>query len=122
MREWETLQEYVEKQYGLDGDRYDWYDSYRVANVLSDDVASGFGVRKVARVERDENEVKVHVYASEFAAVPDVEGNATYPGRIVTYPNLLNYGFNVEPGHAWGGWGYSFDFVNYLYFVRCIKN
>ena len=38
------------------------------------------------------------------------------------YVNISNYGFNVEPGHAWGGWGYSYDFVNYLYFVRCIKN
>ncbi len=121
MREWYALQKYFEDQFGIDSEEPD---RQKLAGILSDDVASGFGVKKVAKVERDGKEVKVHVYASEFAAVPDVEDlpNPTYPDSIVTSPQYLNYGFNIDPDNAWGGWGYSYDFVNYLYFVRCIKN
>ena len=128
VREWRALQKYVEEQYGFDSEGLDFYDGsklYKVASVFSDEVASGFGVKKVARVERDENEVKVRVYSSEFAAVPDVEDlpNPSYhPGDIVTLPQYLEYGFSVDPDYVRGGLAYSFDFVNYLYFVRCIKD
>lgn len=121
MREWYALQRYIENQFGIDSEGGE---RHKLAGILSDEFASGFGARKVARVEKDENEVKVHVYASSFAAVPDVEDlpNPTYPDSIVTAPQYLRYGFNVNPDNAWGGWGYSYDFVNYLYFVRCVKD
>lgn len=123
MRDWFVLKEYIQGQFGLDDDIYG-SDRYKLAGVLSDEVASGFGVRKLARVERDENEIKVHVYSSEFAAVPDVEDLPfpAYPDSIVTLPQYLRYGFNVNPDNVWGGWGYSYDFVNYLYSVRCVKD
>ena len=120
MRDWYTLQEYVESQYGISENP----SRYKLAGVLSDEVASGFGVKKLARVERDENEVKVFVYSRDFAAVPDVEDlpYPAYPDSIVTLPQYLRYGFSVGENNAWGEWGYSYDFVNYLYSVRCIKD
>lgn len=120
-KDWKALAQFVIDQYGTD--------TLDVSSILFDEVATGFGVKKLVQVEGNAGNLMISVLGNPaFVAVPDFETmphTFTFDDLIFAMHSMSTITFGAEEMQYLNVENvptYEYDFAYIPYFVRCVKD
>lgn len=120
-KDWKALAQFVIDLYGTD--------TLDVSSILFDEVATGFGVKKLVQVEGNAGNLMISVLGNPaFVAVPDFETmphTFTFDDLIFAMHSMSTITFGAEEMQYLNVENvptYEYDFAYIPYFVRCVKD